>query len=581
MRRLAASIAAAAVLVASAAFGLSALLPREAIAARAAQELRALVGREVTIGETRLLRLLPAPKVAFTKVAVAGLSPRDPPLLVAPRLEAELRLLPLAAGIVEMRSFRLAGPHLSLAIDERGRPNWLLPRSAVLYRYAAARDAAIGSVAVEGGSVSFRDARSGFAETAEAVTLSLDWRSLRSAAALAGQFVWRGEPIRVAAALREPLALMRDGASSVEGRLAAAPFSLSFDGRARRAGALAFDGSLALRAPSLRALLAWLGYEVPPGEHGFGAATLTAEAEVTTADAVARTARLDIDGNAAAGGLRLVFGEVPQLSGTLAAESFDATPYLRAFVDWQGAGPSLGQTPLAAGDLGSLVLDLRLSAGTVRLGPLAARQSAASILLRDGRLEIAVANAILAGGPLTGVFALQAGERGEGALLRVRFSASALDLAGLPQLLPGLGTRGIVTIAADLAAQGTTLGALLASLEGTLAVSAAESEGPDLGFAALAEALASGATPAVIEPQGGTTRYDRVSLDIVFGDGAGRVREARAATAGFEAAMSGVIDLATGTAALAGRLATPDGAGHPFILRGALPRPTLSLGGMP
>jgi AsmA protein len=95
---------------------------------------RRATGREVQIGRLSL-RLSPQPRIEAEDVVLAnppGMS--RPDMLRVPVASAEVALLPLLAGAVEVDSLRLERPELILERDANGIPNWVFtPRRRALY----------------------------------------------------------------------------------------------------------------------------------------------------------------------------------------------------------------------------------------------------------------------------------------------------------------------------------------------------------------------------------------------------------------------------------------------------------------
>ncbi|GAC1341495.1 MAG: hypothetical protein NVSMB18_13680 [Acetobacteraceae bacterium] len=142
-----------------------AYLDGDALRARAQAAVLRATGRELSIiGPVRLVwSLVPTIEAADVRLAnPPGLS--RPDFLRVERVQAQVALLPLLSGRVEVRRLALVGPDVLLERDAAGRPNWVLsPPAAAPSIEPAAPSAAprmqvvVGSVTIEGARLAWRD----------------------------------------------------------------------------------------------------------------------------------------------------------------------------------------------------------------------------------------------------------------------------------------------------------------------------------------------------------------------------------------------------------------------------------------
>lgn len=258
----------------------------------------------------------------------------------------------------------------------------------------------------------------------------------------------------------------------------------SFDGRLALGKALKLDAERAeLTVPDIREVAEWLKLRLPDsnGLKDFRASGL---AEWSNSTLAFENAAIEMDGNAGYGSLSLNIDRGrPAFDGTLAFATFDLSPY---FPDISATASSTANAmdawfPLAlASDLMSgnvlagLDADLRVSADAIRLGDTAVRRSAATIAIKDGKLQADIAELELEG---------QA--RGSGEILvdmtqvepniNVRGKIENVDLGGITQSVlkhPVLTGRGVVTV--DLSSHGVARDVFLETLNGKLALSLAD-----------------------------------------------------------------------------------------------------------
>ncbi len=89
------------------------------------EEASRIVGRDVRIGGTITLTLLPAPSFTLQKLRVADASTGSgEPLFRADRVDAKLSVMPLVRGKFEANEIELVKPELRFVIDDAGLGNW-------------------------------------------------------------------------------------------------------------------------------------------------------------------------------------------------------------------------------------------------------------------------------------------------------------------------------------------------------------------------------------------------------------------------------------------------------------------------
>ena len=308
----------------------------------------------------------------------------------------------------------------------------------------------------------------------------------------------------------------------------------TLDLAARRGG-----GALTLRHPGTPRLLAEaFGAELPwLGEGSFSlVAALSGGPRAVSADSFELVA-----GHLRAGGaLHLAGGPRPRLSGRIAAERLPLPL------------PAPGSAePVALGWLAGLEAELALEAARIEAGGLVAEGASAALRLAEGRLRLDRLRARLMGGVLDAALGLDVAA---GAAPRLTLSARLADAAlagpllGLPYDL--VAARG--EVAAQLAARGHAPAALLATLEGTLALALRDGvlAGLDLGAAVAAAALPEAAEAEARTRRAllaGATAFERLEAEATLDAGRLRLGAGRlAAEGGVAAAISGGADLGRG-----------------------------------
>lgn len=231
------------------------------------EEATRLLGREVRIGGTVNLRLLPTPYLKLEKLRIADTRPFSAnPLFRVEEFTLWLSVPPLLKGDIEVRHVALERPEIHLGLDKDGRGSWT--GFDVRWRDLPFRPGhvAFQSVEIRNGSVTI-EGPSG--EELVAVT-QIDGEF--AAEALSGPMRFAGDV--TAGGVRRELRLATAGADedgSVRFKSTARPKSgsgleMQLDGRlVALMGAVGLEGDLAMRAP-LPQLPGVAGLETAPAE---------------------------------------------------------------------------------------------------------------------------------------------------------------------------------------------------------------------------------------------------------------------------------------------------------------------------
>jgi AsmA protein len=370
---------------------------------------------------------------------------------------------------------------------------------------------------------------------------------------------WLNTSFAVAGALSDPEAAAKGAQSAVAFALDSALVKLVFGGTLGFGDKPSAEGDLTASVPSIGALAAFLHTAPPPvlatDDIAVTAKVTTAPDALTLSDATLTSAGQTLEGALAisdAGGRAAI-------SGTLAAETLALEPLLgppeRVF------DPSGGWSakPFAFALLRSFDLDLRLSATHLDLYGRALADSAASVIVNDGKLNMTLIEAAAYGGRLEGEAAVAATGQdvtmsGRGHLADADLGAAIADF-GQPVMTGSGGVRFAVR------ASGASPAAAIASLTGTASLEAAD--GAILGFN-LEEALRrSRHRPVDVERDMrlGGTAFDKLAVSLALTDGRARVERGAMTSHGVTAELDGLIDLVAQNWALRVNSVQTDAAG--------------------
>lgn len=550
-----------------------ALLPREALAAKVGQQIAAWTGREVSMRGEPEFRLFPALTVVLKEVEVAGPDGMaDAAVLSIERLEGRVRFWPLLIGEVEIGAFTMVRPLIRL-VREDGAKNWAFQSGAAALQLAFAGDVPLGQFVLENGTLIYENRGEAITERLDGLNVNLEWQSVRQPLSIAGSGVWRGEQVAVSARAATPFAFLNGAATPVEGRLDSPQASGTFTGEWYNIEEPQVVGTLAMSTPSLRGFAAWMGHPVGPGTT-LRATSLAGQASYRARVLSVDNARFSLDGNTATGALTVKLAMAPDVTGTLAFSTMDLTPYFAGMAAAFDAGGDWRGMEIETGWFRDFDADIRLSAGSVQIGPLRFGATAASASLRDERLEIGVAQAAFNGGSVSGDLEISHAAEGDPAVV-AQLRASTVDLAQAgPALRLPWALAGQASLAVDLAGRGRALGPLVQGLGGTADFAVQNGAFPLFGIAEIAQAgPAAGPQPVVaVDP----VKLDALRAEISFSGGMAHFDQASIATPSFTAEAKGSIGLLDGRLALTGTVVPQTqsaAAPVPFTIEGTLVQP--------
>ena len=288
-------------------------------------------------------------------------------------------------------------------------------------------------------------------------------------------------------------------------------------------------GTLTLRHPGAPRLAETLGQARASAWLGDGSLALVAQLTGGADRLVAESFDLAAGGLRAGGALRLDRGDVPRLSGRIAAEGLMLPwPYPRS------------PDPLPIEALLGWEAELQLAARSVSLSrDRVLADATATLALARGQLHLTNLTAALAGGRLTGslsfdaaarppTLAVQAGLRG-GQITAPVFD-TAIDLAG-----------GVLDGAVRLSAAGFSPAGLLASLGGTVSLSGRDGMLAGFDLARMGARLEDTDLRAALA--GGATAFDQLSLEAGIENGGLLLRRAALSGRAGTGTAVGTIDL--------------------------------------
>jgi AsmA family protein len=145
-------------------------------------------GRDLAVRGGIDLKLGLEPKLVLEDVTLANAPwSKDPQMIAAKRIEAQIALLPLLRRQFEVMSFKLVEPTIFLETDASGRGNWEFPSAASAANTtdrapsgATLGGFSVGDIAIDDGAITFRDGKTGDVTKIVVETLSVHARDAQS-----------------------------------------------------------------------------------------------------------------------------------------------------------------------------------------------------------------------------------------------------------------------------------------------------------------------------------------------------------------------------------------------------------------
>jgi AsmA protein len=527
-------------------------LPQQTVDREIAAQVKSATGLKFVGSGPATFSALP-PRITVADVTLAD-EPRSLSLR-AKKVRARLRLLPLLAGRLEIASATLSRPDLTLDLDRHPAIAGAIAQAA---RAPAATleadrtdDVRLGVISIQSGAARLQ--RRGEPDIViDHIDGTFDWRRISAPATLSGTFAWRGEPASIDFWLAQPANLLRGEQSAATLRVKSLSLSLSANGNASTGAHQQFVGRIVASTPSLRHLGRLANIAIPlPGV--LGETSLDCDATVADNGFALSNLRLSLDRNDFEGTLALRSdGPRPSLAGTLAASHLALDPLIAEITPVVTPEGQWTQEPFELRDLSKMDVDLRVSAARTRLRRVQFDDAALSLLMKAGRLELALAEAKAYKGLFKArLSAVGAGGnaldlRGNAQLANIDAGALAWDLLDRPRV------SGTLNASVSMEAAGDSVLQTIRGLDGKGQFSIIQG---DIGGLDLNEALRRVATrplSSLTDIRGGRTVFDKAAGSFRITKGVAEIVEASAQAPGLSIGMTGSVQIADRMLALKG-----------------------------
>ncbi len=432
-------------------------------------------GRKLTIAGDVSISVWPALAANIADVTFANAAGgKAANMATMKELRAELAIMPLFSGKVQVDEFVLREPVINLEVARNGTPNWQFEPAAAPAAPAqetgsseetsdggmTPTEVSLANLTIEDGQISYTDAQTGAAYTFSDVDVSLSLPSLDEQLDVSGALTWNGERVNIDAAVTRPRAVMDGGTTAATIGVSSNPVTFDYAGDVSFDAQLTPKGTVTLDVPSVRKLASWTGNPLADGG-GFGPLTLKGQIGGTGTRYTFSNATMSLDGMNASGNLAVeTAGARPKITGSLAVDQIDTNVY-------GGEGDGGWSTDVIDfSGLKAVDTDLTLSAGEIIFGNIVVGESALGLAINNGRLVANLTKMALYEGAGTGKLTLNGASATPS--LAADFNLSGLAIEPFLQAASGferLKGTGLFNIA--VTAQGASQAQMVNTLNGT------------------------------------------------------------------------------------------------------------------
>ena len=307
-----------------------------------AEAVRDATGRELRIDGDIKLAILPALELSLSGVHLANVpdAPEADMVSIA-KLSVKVALWPLFSRKLEVEHLVVQEPVVSLYSDAAGRPNWVFDTGAKADMSSAAKAEPRGAkepplaglvlqnVRIEGGRVSFVDARGGQEIQARDIALTASLAGMASPLVLAGQAVVNERSVTFDLSAGAVAAVL--GGQNFQAKLALGSelINIGFAGTIQQDPVPGLDGGFDLEISSVGTLASWLGRPLAEDQPDPGSLKLEAVFKAEGAKVALERASLQGEGlEATASGSFDGSGEINKVILKVDAGALDLARYL-------------------------------------------------------------------------------------------------------------------------------------------------------------------------------------------------------------------------------------------------------------
>jgi len=393
------------------------LIPVSVYKTQIEAQAKAATGRDLKIQGDMRLSVFPSIAIEAKDVRFANVpGAATPDMARLKSLLVSVKLQPLLSGVLEVESFVLDEPVISLEIDKQGRGNWVFDGGAAAPAPSATRstptsvqgELKLGEVRLKNGRLTYSDARTGTRHELSAVNATVNLPDLDRPMSFDGGATWQGKALSLKLGADKPRALMLGQPAAVTLELGGDPVKIGFKGQVATAGQPKVQGDVTLAIPSVKELGAWVGAPIDARPNTLGALAIAGKLDMQGPKLAFTGATVSLDQIKGSGDIAVdTSGAKPHLRAKLALEKLDVNPYLPPEAaapagGGQGAPASSAggwsEAPIDLTGLRAANADLDLTVGGLVIRKIEIGKGAIKAQLRDGKLALDLTELALYGG---------------------------------------------------------------------------------------------------------------------------------------------------------------------------------------
>ncbi|MEM7172664.1 MAG: AsmA family protein, partial [Pseudomonadota bacterium] len=245
--------------------------------------LKEATGHELTVDGEIKISVLPSLTFEASDIKLTNPTAKEASTLVqVGAVSGEIAVLQLLQKRLEVRSFLIQSPKISVQVDENGQSNWTAEAGSAAAsqdpeKESESADAEaddlplseiiLSDVALMDGALTYQDAASGQQIIAESIQTKITLPALASALSVAGGATINGKPATWSLDLDTPESLLRDGTGSIKSTLEAEVLTFDLNSGLALRPLAGLNGDAKLSIPSVGELTQWIGnpLEQDPG----------------------------------------------------------------------------------------------------------------------------------------------------------------------------------------------------------------------------------------------------------------------------------------------------------------------------
>ncbi len=460
-------------------------------------------------------------------------------LISAPAARIDLSLLDLLFGRLAPNKAALSAPTITLDLD---RPPFALKGSLTNAATLASALAPLASLSLSDAVLRIVSRDRGIDTVIEDLQGGLDGLLPGRPLSINLSATWRGAPVKIFLSLADPVLTASGSPSAFRAALSSPVADFAYDGSLAGGARFSLAGDFSASSPSLEAL-ARLFDRKPPSFLAADDLQIAGKVKATPTAVTFDEAKATAAGQTLRGALEIAgLGLRPNVSATLDSDKIVVSALLGSPPPLFGPDGDWSGKPFSAAPPADFDLDLRLSARRLDVFGHELAGAAASAILKDGVLTASLVDGAAYGGRLKGEIGLACMERNlelhaHAELVDADFGAAFADL-GWPA------TRGKGSAAIAIQTAGISPAAAAASLTGSATLKLEQGGVAGMNLEQALRRSLRRSVDVERDLRVGETAFDRLSLELAFGQGVAHVVNGDLVAQGVAADLQGSIDLA-------------------------------------